>query len=118
MNSQPIHLELDPGAEVMIVSEQVYNKCLRHVPWSTAELQTYTAEKLKILGKCQVSIEYQNQEMKMDVYVVPGKGPSFWTRFASTDQVGLGKYCSSAQGSRCSRSVRQAVFKVSVSTQR
>ena len=49
------------------------------VPLSTADvqLQTYTADKLMILGKCQVSIEYQNQEVKMDMYVVPGKGPSF-----------------------------------------
>ena len=39
MNGQPIRLDLDTEVAVMIVSEQAYNKCLRHVPLNTADVE-------------------------------------------------------------------------------
>ncbi|XP_019858297.1 PREDICTED: uncharacterized protein K02A2.6-like isoform X2 [Amphimedon queenslandica] len=82
LNGQTIEMELDTGASVSLISEEVKDKYLPHVPLQPTHirLQTYTAQSIKVLGKCQVTVKYGVQEKSLVVIVVAGKRPCLFGR--------------------------------------
>ena len=60
INGKVIEMEVDTGAAVTILSEAVKKKHfnLLLLRPSSIQLQTYTAEKIKVLGSCQVKVNY------------------------------------------------------------
>ena len=83
-------MELDTGASVSIINEQIY----RSIFHSTGQLQptditlaTYTGETLTILGSLNAHVEYQAQSQNLPLLVVQGHGPSiFWQKLVRKDQ--------------------------------
>ncbi|XP_046362411.2 uncharacterized protein K02A2.6-like [Haliotis rufescens] len=78
-----ISLELDTGAGVTLISEEQYKREFRHIPLKTTNLpylETYTAEKLPVLGKIQLDVDYNEQSITLPVYVVTGSGPALLSR--------------------------------------
>ena len=82
LNGQTIEMELDTGASLSLISEEVKDKYLPHVPLQPTHirLQTYTAQSIKVLGKCQVTVKYGVQEKSLVVIVVAGKRPCLFGR--------------------------------------
>lgn len=60
INDQPVETEIDTGASVSILSEEIKDKKFNTLPMqpSGLHLQTYTAENIKVLGKCKVNVKY------------------------------------------------------------
>ena len=82
INGKEIHMELDTGAAVLLVSEDTFNQ---HWPEldlqdSNARLKTYSGECLEILGSVDVRVKYGEQQVTLPVVVVKGKGPSLFGR--------------------------------------
>ena len=77
LNDSKVHLELDTGASVSVISEQTWKNYLNSVPLqdSGVTLKTYSGERLEVLGQTDISVEYHNQVTKLPVYVLRGKGP-------------------------------------------
>lgn len=76
-------MELDTGASVSIINEQIYHSIFH----STGQLQptditlaTYTGEALTILGSLNAHMEYQAQSQNLPLLVVQGHGPSLFGR--------------------------------------
>jgi hypothetical protein len=62
VNDQPLELEIDTGASVSIISHKEFKKLnLGNLVTCHIELSTITGEKLSVVGKCNVSVEYCNQ---------------------------------------------------------
>ena len=83
INGSDIPMELDTGASVSIINEQIY----RSIFHSTGPLQptditlaTYTGEALTILGSLNAHVEYQAQSQNLPLLVVQGNGPSLFGR--------------------------------------
>ncbi|XP_055850659.1 uncharacterized protein K02A2.6-like [Episyrphus balteatus] len=69
--------EVDSGAACTVISEVTWNR-INHenkllIP-STITLQTWSKEKLRILGSSLVNIKYNNKDYKLPVVVVAGGG--------------------------------------------
>ena len=82
VNDLNIHLELDTGASVTVISEQSWKETLKSVPLHATNvvLKTYSGERLDVLGKASVTVEYKNQVKGLSVYVLKGKGPNLMGR--------------------------------------
>ena len=75
-------MELDTGASVSLVSEQTYRSQLQGCPLkpSSTQLRTYSGETLKVLGKVDVTVSYEQQQARLPLVVVSGTGPSLFGR--------------------------------------
>ena len=82
VNGANIAMEIDTGAHHSLISESTY-----HGTWShgklllepvTIPLQTYTGEKLTVLGSINVSVKYtyKDQQQELSLLVIAGSGPS------------------------------------------
>ena len=81
LNGSPISMELDTGAGISIVSKQTYNQLWREnkpppLQPSSVHLNTYTGEKLPVLGVTNVVVGYKQQSEMLQLHVVDGTGPS------------------------------------------
>lgn len=78
-------MEVDTGATLSVMSEETYNRLwdpdirplLRP---SSAQLTTYTGEKISVIGTINVDVSYQHQQHKLQLLIVPGTGPSLLGR--------------------------------------
>lgn len=68
VNGRSINTEVDTGAAVSIISEEVKWQQLPFVPLQKSDviLQTYTSENLVVLGKCWVTAKYRDQSKKVE----------------------------------------------------
>ena len=75
-------MELDTGAAVTFVSELTFQRKWSNVTLqtSTARLHTYSGEPLPVVGQAEVQVQYGEQELKLPLIVVGGKGPSLFGR--------------------------------------
>ena len=82
VNGKPIRMEVDTGAAVSVVSEATYHRYWKSLPLikTDLELQTYSAEKLPVIGKLEVDVKYGHQQVLGELYVVSGRGPSLLGR--------------------------------------
>ena len=93
INNEPIQLqvsidgvlvtmELDTGAAVSIVSESTFRRLWsgKVLERSGIRLCTYSGESLKVIGKWEADVKYNNQTDKLSVIVLQGAGPSLLGR--------------------------------------
>ena len=82
VNGIPIHMELDTGASVTIISERTWQAKMAAVPLQKSGilLKMYTGERLKVLGEAQVQVTYNTQQAQLPIVVVEGNGPSLFGR--------------------------------------
>ena len=83
INEVPVRMELDTGAAVSLMPEQMKNELLPKTKLKTSDitLRTVTGEKVKVLGKCKVQVTYEGQvKEKMPLYIVEAKGPALFGR--------------------------------------
>ena len=73
-------MEVDTGATLSIMREETYRRlwdggARPRLQPSSAQLSTYTGEKLSVRGVITVEVSYQNQQHQLQLLVVPGAGP-------------------------------------------
>ena len=75
VNSSNLHMELDTGASLSLISEATYESLFPVLPLSPTSvvLTTYTGEKISPLGSVEVQVLYQSQEATLPLLV---EGPS------------------------------------------
>lgn len=88
-------MEVDTGATVTVIPQNIYEQKLPHVHLkpSTVKLQSYCGERLKVVGEALVPVTYNKQDAQVKLIVVDVKGkPAV-----------LGRNTSDRTGLRCSR---------------
>ena len=82
INDTPLHMELDTGAAVSLISEETWRSRLHKIPLKGTDvrLRMYTGESIDVLGEAVVTVVYGEQEAKLPILVVPGNGPSLLGR--------------------------------------
>ena len=86
LNGSEIKMELDTGASLSVIGEDVYNQ-LNIIEGSPLKLQdtkftlkSYTGEIIPVLGKLLVEVKYKDFCEHLSVIVVKGKVPSLFGR--------------------------------------
>ena len=102
VNGENIAMEIDTGAHYSLISESTYHKT-----WSDTKpplepvsipLQTYTGEKLTVLGSIKLSVKYayKDQQQDLSLLVIAGSGPSLigrdWMRRIQFDWKSFGLF--------------------------
>ena len=91
IDKKPVTMEVDTGAEVSLISDQI---CKLHFPNAKLSktnivLKTYTQEILPTVGELDVRVEYGAQFYQMRLVVVAGDGPTLlgrqWLRCLKLD---------------------------------
>lgn len=78
VNGCSLQMELDTGASVSLISHELYQKLelnteLKH---TDIVLNTITGQRLDVIGKCKVQVEYKTQRYNnLILYVVESDGP-------------------------------------------
>ena len=91
VNGKPLHMELDTGADLSIISEATRKTLFPNlrIHKSTVTLKTYTEEPIKLVGNLHVHVKYKGQQAKLVLIVVEGKGPSLlgrnWLKYIRLD---------------------------------
>lgn len=70
-------MEIDTGASLTILSEEVFQS-FQPAPLlesTTVRLNTYSGESFPILGKCNVTVSYNNSTYTSSVLIVKERGP-------------------------------------------
>ena len=79
---QDLAMEIDTGAFLSLISEETQKSLWpnKRLQPSTVNLTTYSGESLSIKGCMVVKVCYGQQEAKLTLLVVHGKGPSLLGR--------------------------------------
>ena len=77
-----LDMEVDMGAEVSVVSEQIYKQIFPHSTLSKTRvvLKTYTDETIPVVGELHVQVCYGTQTAHLRLVVVGGSGPTLLGR--------------------------------------
>ena len=79
-----LQMEVDTGASVSLISEATFKKLWTDktpkLGPTNVTLRSYSGEVIKVLGELNVTVEYGDQEMRLSLLVVTGKGPSLLGR--------------------------------------
>ena len=80
--SSNFNFELDTGASVSVISEKTWRDDLEGIRLkkSGISLKTYTGERLKVVGKVDVNVEYEKQTASLLLLVLEGNSPSLLGR--------------------------------------
>ena len=83
LNRLEVKMELDTGASLSVISEDVYTQ-LKSIEGSLKEtkltLKSYTGEIIPVLGTLSVEVKYKDFCQHLSVIVVKGKVPSLFGR--------------------------------------
>ena len=76
---QPLEMEVDTGASLSVISEELYNYLFSagqapQLEESGIVLRTYTGKEVKPKGSCSVNVCYDRVEYSLPLLVVGGKG--------------------------------------------
>ena len=84
LEGHPFVMEVDTGAAVSLINENVYKSSpvLRRLPLqsSSTQLRTYTGEGITVKGELSVAVQSDSQVLTLPLLVVPGQGPSLLGR--------------------------------------
>ncbi|KAL6463598.1 hypothetical protein MHYP_G00279890 [Metynnis hypsauchen] len=77
-----INMELDTGAAVSLISEELYRDKLAHVRLCNTSmvLKTYTGEMMAPEGVIKVRVKLNKQRVRLPLYVVKGNEPALFGR--------------------------------------
>lgn len=75
-------MELDTGAAVSLISKELYDRQLHHLPLCHTNiiLTTYTGEMVSPEGVITVSVRMNKQKAKSPLYVIKGTSPPLFGR--------------------------------------
>ena len=78
LEGKPVQVEIDTGASLSLVSEQIYQELWPSIPLQSTlvNLITYSGTPLKVLGLINVEVCYEQQTMTLSLLVVAGIGAS------------------------------------------
>ena len=82
IDERPVTMEVDTGAALSLVSEEVYRQTWPDKPLlqSKVNLRTYSGEQINVLGSLEVNVKYGEQQAQVPLLVVNGNGPSLFGR--------------------------------------
>ena len=82
VNKVDLHMELDTGASLSVISEQTYNSFFSNEQLQPTDvtLRTHSGEELNILGSLTVEVEHNSQVSVLPLLVIKGRGPSLFGR--------------------------------------
>ncbi|XP_078253747.1 ER membrane protein complex subunit 2 isoform X1 [Rhinoraja longicauda] len=82
VNGKEVKLEIDTGAAVSIISEELFQTTFLKQPLGLAEvtLKTYTGEVIPELGQFEATVKYESQSEQLPMIVVKGAGPALCGR--------------------------------------
>ena len=84
LEDHPFVMEVDTGAVVSLINENVYkfSTMLRRLPLqqSSVQLRTHTGEGITVKGELSVAVQSESQVVTLPLFVVPGQGPSLLGR--------------------------------------
>ena len=85
VNGSNLHMEIDTGAAVSLISEATYSRLWAgssapKLEPSDLKLRTYSGEELELVGEATVKVTYDQQEEDLSLLVVKGSGPSLLGR--------------------------------------
>ena len=85
INNKDVHMEVDTGASLMVISENTVAKIWRpnQAPTlqpTTVKLRTYTGSEIPVVGTMTVKVQHYDQQLEMPLVVVAGSGPSLLGR--------------------------------------
>ena len=100
INEKTFSMELDTGATVTVINYNQKQELLPNVPMLSpdAYLNTFTEERVKVVGKCYVDVFYNGQlRQDLPLYVVEGNRPALfgrnWVAHLGLDSKDLNKLC-------------------------
>ncbi len=75
-------MQVDTDSAVSIISRDTKQRVFSEEPLQVSQmvLQTYTGEKIEVLGKLLVKVNYQKQSESLRLVVTEGSGPSLFGR--------------------------------------
>ena len=82
INNIPCNLELDTGAIVTVIPEDMWKNELGSVPLkeSSVSLNSYSGHAMPMVGQAPVRVHYHAQEVNLPIIVTKGSGPSLMGR--------------------------------------
>ena len=82
INGKHIHMELDMGAAVSVISEQQWNQLFPNRPlesYTGSPLRGYSGQQLQVKGQKEVQVLYVGQSLKLPVVVMRAtKDQLYW----------------------------------------
>lgn len=83
IEQQEVTMEIDTGASLSVINEDTLQRLGKNrydLQEVQVHLQTYTKEKIPVLGSCSVTMQYEQQVLTLSVIVVPGSGSNLFGR--------------------------------------
>ena len=76
INGISFKMELDTGASVTVIPEEMWEKELGSVPLveSSVTLKSYSGHAIPVVGEATVHVQYQTQQVNLPMVVTKGKG--------------------------------------------
>ena len=76
INGISFKMELDTGASVTVIPEEMWEKELGSVPLveSSVTLKSYSGHAIPVVGETTVHVQYQTQQVNLPIVVTKGKG--------------------------------------------
>ena len=80
---QSLEMELDTGADVFLISEEVCLGLFKQVPLQElrTSLRLYSGSVIGVKGRMDVNVSYGDQHKQLPLLVVSGKGPSLLGKY-------------------------------------
>ena len=82
INGTPTEFQIDTGASVSLMSENNLSRLPlnTHLDPTSLQLQTYTGEKVQMIGKIDVEAQVEDKKKTLPLYIVKGEGPTLLGR--------------------------------------
>ncbi|XP_064470186.1 uncharacterized protein K02A2.6-like [Ornithodoros turicata] len=82
LDGVPLEMELDTGAGVSIIGENVLRKVLPHAKLETSNvlLRSYSGELTRVRGCVNVQVKFREKQECLPLYVAPGSCPNLFGR--------------------------------------
>lgn len=84
LNGEPVTFKVDTGCRLTIMNMKTFKEKVKKAPplkKTRLMLRTYTKQKIKVLGKTYVKVNYKQREKILPIIVVKGTGPTLLGRW-------------------------------------
>ena len=78
VGGKQVEMQVDTGASVSVINRGTHKRLFPEIPLrkSNAVLRTYTGEDIKVVGRFNTCVRYDDQEADVSLIVVEGSGPN------------------------------------------
>ena len=74
INNIPCKLELNTGASVTVIPENMWRDQLGSVPLQESEVKSYSGHDIPVIGESTLHVRYNAQEAHLPVIITKGSG--------------------------------------------